>query len=348
MPLNCSIVLERKAQEYILNNIANATSLNRKQLLDKIRSFSYNIDKPLTLRNFTEENNIPLAAIYKKGCWKRLCAEAGVIPDFSSDNEIELARAVSKKWLLCNSISYLQFIARLADKKFAVNIETLNENEQIMCLMLHYDIWQNPKGFENLSMSIKSIGRYEILVTEIKEVLEILIDKIDFIEKEIQLDYALPLKIHSRYTRDQICCAFGENTFDAKSSSREGVINIKNRNTELLFITLEKSEKEYSPTTLYDDYAVSDTLFHWQSQNSARPEKGAGLSYVQQKDTNKKILLFVREKNNDEFGNTMGYVFLGDANYVNHYSEKPMSITWELNEPLPSYMWKDSAKMAAS
>ena len=350
LPLNCSIVLEKKAKEYILENIASATNFNRKQLLDKIRSFTYNIDKPLTLINFIEEYNIPLAHIYKGGktCWKRLCAEATVIKDFSNANEIEISKAIGKKWLLCNSISYLQFISNLAQKNFKVNMDDLAENEKIMCLMLHYDVWQNPKEFESLNASINAIGKNPVLIAEIKEVLEILIDSINFIEKDIDLGYTMPLKIHSRYTRDQICSAFGCNTFDSKSSSREGVINIKTKNTELLFVTLEKSEKEYSPTTLYDDYAISDKFFHWQSQNSAKPDIGAGLSYIKQKDTGKIVLLFVREKNDDEFGNTMGYVFLGDANYIDHYNQKPMSITWELNEPLPAYMWKDSAKMASS
>ncbi len=48
----------------------------------------------------------------------------------------------------------------------------------------------------------------------------------------------------------------------------------------------------------------------------------------------------------DEFGNTMSYVFLGEAKYIEHEGTKPMNIKWELNEPMPPYIWKDSAKMA--
>jgi len=114
----------------------------------------------------------------------------------------------------------------------------------------------------------------------------------------------------------------------------------------LLLVTLEKSEEDYSPTTLYNDYAISETLFHWQSQNSAKPEEGRGRSYINHQKNKRMILLFIREKNNDEFGNTMGYVFLGISNYKEHSGSKPMNIKWELNEPMPPYLWKDSAKMA--
>jgi hypothetical protein len=184
------------------------------------------------------------------------------------------------------------------------------------------------------------------LTVEIIEILEILIDKIDFLEIDIDLPYPQPLKVHSRYTRDQILSAFGVSTFNKKSSNREGNAEIKSLNTEILFIDLIKSEEDFSPSTLYEDYAISDTLFHWQTQNSARPDKGRGLSYIKQNELGKRILLFVREKNTDEYGNTMGYVFIGDGMITEYSGSKPMSIKWKLEEPMPPYLWKDSAKMA--
>jgi hypothetical protein len=54
----------------------------------------------------------------------------------------------------------------------------------------------------------------------------------------------------------------------------------------------------------------------------------------------------VREKNTDEFGNTMSYVFLGHVYYIEHYGSKPMSIKWGLQVPIPPYIWKETAKMA--
>ncbi len=55
---------------------------------------------------------------------------------------------------------------------------------------------------------------------------------------------------------------------------------------------------------------------------------------------------FVREKAEDEFDNKNGYVFLGEGNLINHSGSRPMSIKWELNEQIPNYLWKDSAKLA--
>ncbi|MBK8396898.1 MAG: DUF3427 domain-containing protein [Leptospiraceae bacterium] len=346
LPLGCTIILERKAKDFIIQNIKQATNLNKNQLLNKIRNYKYQTTLPLTLKNFINFYHIPLQYIYKRGNWKRLCVLSEQIENFPQENEVEIYRAINKKWLSCNSNSYFQFISALAKVDFQINLNELSDVEKSMCLMLHYDIWQNAGGFNSLEESIRSIGNNKILADEIIEVMEILIDKVDFLETEITLPYSQPLKLHSRYTREQILAAFGFSSFEKKSSNREGVAENKELNAEILFIDLIKSEKDFSPTTMYQDYAISETLFHWQSQNSTSEDRGKGLSYINHVKLGKKILLFVRERNADEFGNTMSYVFLGEGEYIEHYGSKPMSITWKLKTPMPPYLWKDSAKMA--
>lgn len=346
LPLGCSIILEKKAKESILENIRKATSLNINQLVIKIRNFQHQTILPLTIKNFTELNHIEIETLYKKGLWSRLCQLAGVGVNFEPINEKEILSAISKKWLSTNSTSYFNFVLKIAKINFIIRLKDFNESEQTMLLMLHYDIWQNAGGFNSLEESIREIGKSKTLVNEIIEVLELLIDRVDFREFDIKLPFQQPLKLHARYTRDQILAAFGLSTFDKKSSNREGVAENKNLNTELLFIDLIKSEEDFSPTTLYNDFAISETLFHWQSQNQTRKDSGKGLTYINHQKLGKRILLFIREKANNQFGNTMGYVFIGEANFIENEGSKPMSIKWELNEPMPMYLWKDSAKMS--
>lgn len=346
LPLGCSIILEQKAKDFILDNIKRAINLNKNQLIQRIRDFKHNTNLELTIKNFTEFYHIPIHQIYKKRSWKRLCVNAGVIDDFESQNELEISRAIQLKWFSCRSASYFTFILNCIENKFQLNYEQLSDEEKHMCLMLHYDVWQDAGGFIDISESIKAVGRNTVLVDEMKELIELLLDRIDFIEQEIELGYPMPLQVHGRYIRDQILSAFGFYSFEKKPSSREGVQYLKDKNTELLFITLNKSEKDYSPTTLYNDFALSERIFHWQSQNSARPDIGKGASYIKHRELDKKILLFVREANEDHYKNTMGFVFLGEGHIMDHEGAKPMNIKWELKEPMPPYIWKESAKMA--
>lgn len=346
LPLGCSIILEKKAKATILENIRNAISLNKNQLIRKITNFKHQSILPLTLKNFSGFYHIPLPIIYKKYNWKRLCAMAGEIHNYSATNEKEIYAAISKQWLPCTSVSYLRFILSLAKKDFQIDFHALSEDEKAMCLMLHYDVWRDKTVFKSLEESIRAIGENHTLNQEITDFLEIQINSVDFLEKEISLPYLQPLKLHSRYTRSQVLAAFGFHTFEKKSEIREGVAYSPEKNTELLFITLDKSDEDFSPSTLYDDFAISDVRFHWQSQNAVSPETSKGMKYIHHQKEGMRVLLLVREKKKDEYGNTMTFVFLGEGKLIDHYGSKPMSITWQLSEPMPSYFWKDAAKMA--
>ncbi|MGE4568719.1 MAG: DUF3427 domain-containing protein, partial [Bacteroidales bacterium] len=346
LPLGCSIVLEKRAKEFILDNIRQAISLNRNQLLRQIRNFESHSSLPLTLKNFIEVNHIPLQYIYRSGGWMRLCQMAGKREEFTATHEKAIISAIHKKWLSTQSISYFRFILHVAKQNFQICIAQCNEQERAMLLMLHYDIWQKAALFDSLEISIQEIGRHPVLVKEIIELLEILIDRVAFCESDIILPFEQPLKLHARYTRDQILTAFGFNSFERRVLNQSGVALNEALNVELLFIDLVKNEKDFSPTTLYNDYAISDSLFHWQSQNQTRSDRGKGLEYIHHRKLGRRILLFVREQAKDEFKNTIGYVFVGEGTLVEYSGSKPMNITWQLSVPLPPYLWKASAKMA--
>ena len=344
LPLGCSIILEKKAKEHILHNIKKATVLGKRKLINKIQNYHSYTNLPLTIKNFTKVNHISLDKLYKNDSFTKLCYEANVVKDFSETNEKELVRAITKKLLLTKSYKYFQFILTLIQNDFKFNSN--NKEEQLMALMLYYDFFQEPNQFDNLETGIKYIGENKLLAIELKEVVEILSEKINYIEYDLNLPFKAPIKVHSRYTREQILAGFGVHSFDKKSSSREGVLDIKEKNTELLFVTLEKTEEKYSPTTMYDDYAINEKLFHWQSQNSTKPESPKGQSYIKHKENEKNIVLFVRESNHDENKNVMTYVCLGKVFYKSHYGSQPMSITWELEYEIPPFLWKNIAKMS--
>ncbi|WP_281279342.1 DUF3427 domain-containing protein [Desulfobotulus mexicanus] len=352
LPLGCSIVLQKQAKEVILKNIRNAI-VNKQKLIKWIRGYPSQTNLKLTLSNFmTLYPQVSLEDIYKikingGGGWSRLCVQAGFTDD-TLDKKIEQAmfRSISIRLLQCSSHSYLLFIQRLM-KSGAW--DTSNEIENQMALMAHYDFWQKPGkdfGFDSLEKSLSALIRDNKLRLECLDVVNHLLKNIETFELPMDIGFPSALNIHSRYTRDQILAAFGINRFDKKSSSREGVIEIKHLNCELLFVTLKKTDKKFSPTTFYHDYAINEILFHWQSQNSARPDKGKGLSYLQHQKNNKKIILFIREDTTDEYKRAMGFVNLGPVNLESHYGSQPISITWRLQEPLPPYLWSDAAKLA--
>ncbi len=346
LPLGCSIVLEEKAKEIILDNIRQATAYNRRQLVTKVQNFQHQSTLPLTFKNFIDFHALPPQVIYKRGSWSQLCADAGIIPKFDEPLEKEIVGCI-KRLLRCNSISYLNFLTYALSDVF--DHENLSSEQSLMLLMFHYDLWQQSGPRMNLSEISDGLKRLEsnpVMKSELGEVIEFLKYSVDFIERPINLPFPFPLKLHSRYNRSQILVAMGLHTFENASSNREGVAENRDLKVEALFVTLKKSEKEYSPTTMYEDYAINESLFHWQSQNATSDSSAKGLSYINHKSSGKKILLFVREQNDDEFGMTMSYVFLGEVEFVSSQGSKPMNIEWRLKYPMPAYLWKESGKLA--
>ena len=88
----------------------------------------------------------------------------------------------------------------------------------------------------------------------------------------------VPLKVHARYQREEILAAldFPRNP----NSFREGVLYLEGLNVDAFFITLKKSEADYSPTTMYSDYPISRDLFHWESQSTTSVTSKTGQRYL--------------------------------------------------------------------
>jgi hypothetical protein len=107
--------------------------------------------------------------------------------------------------------------------------------------------------------------------------------------------------------------------------------------TDIFFITLNKSDKDFSPSTLYEDYEINERLFHWQTQSRVSEHTPTAQRYIHHRETGNRIVLFVREYK-EEHGYTSPFVFLGEADYVSHEGNKPMSFVWRLREEMPAKM----------
>lgn len=345
-PIGCRIELTRRTQEMVLSNIRSAI-LTRNRLLFLVRNFSHHSSLQLTLGNFLKfYSNINLNDIYKQASWSELIALSSQhsIEDKVDQRTFQIAKkGIFNRLLPCNDHQYLIFMKELCRSNFV--IEDYHDRRALIC---HYDFWQKPGrdvGFDTLENSFLALGDLKIN-QELLEVIDLKLAQTNH-QQLPMLDLSnVTLQLHARYSREQILIGFGAINFDNKPSAREGVFVIPDQNIELLFVTLNKNEKQFSPTTMYHDYAINENLFHWQSQNSARPDKGRGFDYIQHRKKGKRLFLFVREQTNDEYDRTLGFVNYGEVEYVSHTGSQPMSLTWKLRTPMPIFMWQQAAKLA--
>ena len=107
--------------------------------------------------------------------------------------------------------------------------------------------------------------------------------------------------------------------------------------------------KDYSPTTMYNDYSINESLFHWKNQSTTAADSPTGQRYIHHQKRGNKVLLFVWKFKVDRItGGTAAYTFLGTANYVKHEGSRPINITWKLDRPIPAKFLKKANKLVVS
>ena len=169
---------------------------------------------------------------------------------------------------------------------------------------------------------------------EIEEIISYLLANLNIKTTPVGDDIIPGLELYGCYTREEIFTLAGRQTDDRKmQGTASGVFNLPEHNATILFVTLNKSEKDFSPSTQYNDYLINEKYFHWQSQNTDSHTNNGGRRYTEQNRTKNKIILFVREEKKDGFGNTSPFHCFGLVDYVSSHDDFPMNVTWKLQKP---------------
>lgn len=343
LPKGCYIQLEKKAARYILDNIRSSYG-NSAGLIARIATFEEDTDQQLTLENFLDHYRLDPRSIYKFSSFSRLCARADVTENFEEPIENVMTKALSR-FACVDSRRWIAFMLRILTNTGYPDFAKLTDIEKRMFQMFYITMWG--KAIEDwtadeVSENIHALLNSPTMLSELIALLRYNYNRIDFIDEPVDLGFDCPLDLHCSYTREQLLVAMD---FMKPSIVREGVKWLPDKNIDVFFITLNKSDKDYSPTTMYQDYSINETLFHWQSQSTTNAEGKVGQRYINHRKNGSKVLLFVREFKNDIYGNTAPYTYLGTANYVSHNGSRPMNITWKLDEPIPAKYLKKTNKL---
>jgi superfamily II DNA or RNA helicase len=340
LPRGCFIHLEKVAQEIVLEHIERSLS-KRKGLIQKIARFTEETEKPLGIKEFLSYYNLSPQEIYGKSSFRQLCAEANQCepPTPETDDQILMA---AKRLQNLDSVSLIRFIRQFLSTRDPRLTADLKFN------VLWYSI--NPKSFTDLNYpdaisGLKGFFENDWGVKEIDGLLSYLEEKTEVLEQEIDVGFKTGISLHCAYSRDQIFAGLGHWTPEKSNvaGKREGVLFLKDKNLDVFLITLNKSEKHFSPSTMYKDYAINETLFHWQSQSTTSASSPTGQRYVNHEKLGSKVLLFVREV--DKINNvSQPYICLGTASYVSRSGSKPMSIVWRLHNAIPAWLMKKANK----
>ena len=339
LPSGCQIVMDRQAQSLVLENIRSQIANRWQQMVAELRSYG---DHDLTTFLTSPASSCPT-----------FCAEEVTRgPGFVETRACRLVRAQPLRSAYSSAFgpsrtstirSRADGYDRVLDDE-ASAYEELSPAEQRIARMLFFSLWPDGGGHTSYDSGLAALRRERATRDELRSVVDISFDAARHHALELTGDLAnVPLRVHARYQREEVLAALDYASMDRKPNSfREGVLYVPDLNVDAFFVTLTKSEADYSPTTLYRDYPISPTLFHWESQSTTSVASKTGQRYL---TGSSNVLLFARDKKTDEFG-TAPYVFLGPASYVEHTGERPIAITWQLDHAMPTDFFT-SATVAA-
>ncbi len=343
LPSGCSIHLDRHAQEAVLENIRSTLGAGYKSLVEDVRALARQ-QGTATLRAFVEEAGVELEDIYAGGrCFTDLLRAAGLDPSPAAAEDARIGRALSR-CLHIDDADRLDRFRAFLDQPVALDASADDLTQRQLFVLL---------GFMREPYDAMPVAWRALWSSPLRQELLALLDLLD--DRNRRLTHALPsplaalgLRAHATYSLDEVMATVDERTKKGGVKRiQTGVYHLKNHRTDMFFVTLEKSEKQYTPTTLYDDYPISPERFHWESQSTCHAETPTGRRYTRlHRNANEHALLFVRERRTDERGITMPYVLLGPCFYERHEGARPMRIVWELERPMPAG-WYQEVKVAA-
>jgi superfamily II DNA or RNA helicase/HKD family nuclease len=350
LPSGCHLDLDPVARGLVLDNVKAALRGGRVRLGEELRAIGN-----VGLREFLEKSGRELEDVYDAGGWTAIRRAAGILGHLPMAGEEDLG---SKLRLITHvdDPERLQLQIRTARALLprpdaaamvrdiaAVALEALPSNnlDRRRLLMLGYQLFPAHADQFGADAVVRRFVEQPSLCAELLELSQVLLDQVALASAHPLPDASWPLALHRRYSRREILTAVGRWTESQKPDAREGMVRLAEARTEILFVTLDKSHRRFSPTTRYEDYAISDRLFHWQSQSGTSPESPAGRRYIEQRENGWRFLLYVRPTAEDAF------TYLGPVHYRSHSGSRPMSITWELDVAIPGTLLQRYATLSA-
>jgi superfamily II DNA or RNA helicase/HKD family nuclease len=332
LPAGCHMELDPVAREIVLRSIKQAIPSEWRAKCEELRSLG-----DVTLGKYLQETGLELEDVYTNNrSWSAMRRAVGLPTDEEGPNEEGLLRAVGRL-LHVDDRERLDAYKALVEQSTAPDPEDMNGTHR-RCARMLMSCLAPRETSTSLEDGLAHLWRHPQVRRELLELFDLLPERVSHVHSPIDL-VDVPLAVHARYTRAEILGAF---EVSGGVTWQSGVWWDKASRSDLFTFTLDKSAGSFSPTTRYEDYAISPELIHWESQSATSLDSPTGRRYITQAENQTNVVLFARLKTEDR-----AFWCLGPATYVSHHGERPISITWRLHHRLPGDLFAEFAAAVA-
>ncbi|MBA3772694.1 MAG: DUF3427 domain-containing protein [Ramlibacter sp.] len=338
LPPGCHIQLQRQTREQVLKGLRAVTTQNWSRLRTELQTYAALRGRgAIRLADFLHEQALDLEDVYRtttgqgRSGWTALKRDAGLLVADPGPEEDYFSRRFGDL-LHVDDPRRLDVIATVA--RTAANEADRSGPDALSLQMLAYQIDGRHDQIAGYEEFVGRLARHRPICEELEELVGMLQARTSLISTPLPGLTDTPLCLHAAYSAREVLTAVGRLTASNRHPFQAGVLALPDRKTELLFVTLDKSEG-YHQSIAYHDYAISAERFHWQTQNSAGPDTPAGRRYLEGRAEGWTFQLFVRPKKGDAY-RACGPVTLESAE-----GDRPMTIFWRLSNPLPTRLFRE-------
>jgi len=331
LPAGSSIILEKQARKHVVDSIKRHYANLQAAVVEDISTFEHEARLPLTFSNFINETGYQPHQLLGKKSWSEWKQDAGIVENSLREGPGALGYGITRTSLL-TAPRFLEAVRSFADAEG--NPDAFSEVEK---LRLHYLLRQKSGRdgpHRSVEDSLRAVGGQPNVLADLREVGGWANDASSVRGGTTPETKRWAFELHGTYTTVDINVILGSASFTSPGQIGVGVVHFREQKAYALLMTFQKSEKDFSPSTMYQDYPISRELLHWQSQNNTTLDSQAGRHLTKSNDAGYTILIFARLVK-QEFGVTMPYVYLGPAEIVDFHGERPITCRWKLAVPMP-------------
>lgn len=332
LPPGCYLHLQPQTRKQVLHGIQALVGQSWRRLTLELQSYAALRGRAnITLADFLREQRLELEDVYRtatgsaRSGWTTLKREAGLLVDEGGPDEAYFSRRLASL-LHLDDPERIETLAAIGGKGAS--------GPDLQTLMLAFQVDTGRTRATTAAGFRMKLEQHPFVRAELAELSAVLEARRALIPRKIPGLEELPLYLHASYGIREILTAVGFLNAVQQPAFNSGVLVLKARRIELLFVTLDK-EEGFHAGIAYHDYAISADQFHWQTQNSAGPNTMVGKRYLESASNGWQFHLFVRARK------SLPYRACGPVTALEVTGNRPMNIVWRLQEALPAQLFRE-------
>jgi len=345
LPPGCSIQLDRQSREYVLRNIRENLRNLTVQVPDRLQTFTSETGQELTFGNFIRYHEYEPEVLLAKESWSGWKAKVQFAPIPTDPDLVMLKKALIRVAFINGpkeAALLRNVISKVSQGAIAEAVALAGQS----AMVVYYRLWGEKGsnlGISSFEDALQRLSKNPSILADLGEILNWSIDSSEVSGLVPELPFPCPFELHAKYNGRVIQAAFGKVNIATTGQTGVGVFHFPEVKTYALLLTFQKTEKEFSPSTMYADYPISRELLHWESQANTAQYHSDGQNLIHHVERGYTILVFARDQKKRN-SISIPFTYLGPVEMVSYESERPIKMVWRLRYPMPVEMFEDNRR----